>query len=388
MFFKNTALILALAIGLPLAALGLGEIDQRWGLSLLYLLPLGLGFVIGKTANFQWWKVTLGLLAGAIPIYLLSFTNVILVSFEYKIIWQVLWTFGLLPVWLGWLLGNEKRVGIWGWLGLGMVFLIQNTSPFGIGELEFRYVGCALSMGLLAYLGRGSSPWRHLAVLGPWALMESFMLFFSGDFVAQGVGIYGLLVPLAVYAAVTALPSQRLRLAGVVGTTFLAAVFAYGAIPGIMFQSSYEQARDLSIPFNLFQSVNQDGTPASQFDDKVVYVDVWSTRCGACVAMYPEIEKLHSQYKNHPQVRVVGIVPEEMDPLERVSAFADRNELDFPILLDTTGFLVEKFSLEGVPLSFIATPDGKVLDVHPGFSEIYAEEYWARTREQLQRLGG
>jgi thiol-disulfide isomerase/thioredoxin len=62
---------------------------------------------------------------------------------------------------------------------------------------------------------------------------------------------------------------------------------------------------------------NPDGTTAllSSLKGKVIYVDVWATWCGPCLAAMPHLEELKKKYENNPNIAIVSLSVDDNDPV-------------------------------------------------------------------------
>jgi thiol-disulfide isomerase/thioredoxin len=93
---------------------------------------------------------------------------------------------------------------------------------------------------------------------------------------------------------------------------------------------------DLAIDFEV---VTPDGgrTSLSSLKGKVIYIDIWATWCGPCMAEMPYLEQMKEKYKSIPDVAIVSLSIDDRDPiwlrdLERRKAGGIQWRIDRPKL--------------------------------------------------------
>jgi thiol-disulfide isomerase/thioredoxin len=78
----------------------------------------------------------------------------------------------------------------------------------------------------------------------------------------------------------------------------------------------------------------------------------------------PSIEELAQQYKDNG-LKILLINLKEKDEL--VTSFVSRNNYSSTVLLDVDGKVAEKYSVFGIPVSYLIDKHGKVVTRSPGF---------------------
>jgi peroxiredoxin len=77
----------------------------------------------------------------------------------------------------------------------------------------------------------------------------------------------------------------------------------------------------------------------------------------------PYINNQYNHYKdNGVQVLAVNVSESEL----AVNQFAERKELDFPIVIDTDGQVQTAYGINPLPATFLIDKDGKVVKYHTG----------------------
>ena len=97
----------------------------------------------------------------------------------------------------------------------------------------------------------------------------------------------------------------------------------------------------------------------SNYRGKVVMVNFWATYCGPCIKEMPSMANLKSKLAGKPfEILAIDMAEEKAD----VSAFMQRYKIavNFPILLDTEGEVIEQWMVSAVPTTFIIDPQGNI----------------------------
>jgi peroxiredoxin len=96
----------------------------------------------------------------------------------------------------------------------------------------------------------------------------------------------------------------------------------------------------------------------SDFKGKVVFINFWTTWCGACIVEMPAIESLHQRLKDRNFV-ILAVDLEE--PPEEVKRFLAAYKLTFTALLDKDGEVSRSFGVHAIPTTFIIDKDGAMI---------------------------
>jgi thiol-disulfide isomerase/thioredoxin len=99
----------------------------------------------------------------------------------------------------------------------------------------------------------------------------------------------------------------------------------------------------------------------SDLSGRVVFLNLWSTWCGTCVAEMPSIQALYDSLKDGP-VTFLIVSDESLDTLQR---FAKRQGLTLPIV-QSVSTMPKQFEFQGVPLTVVLDKTGKVVLAEEG----------------------
>ena len=101
----------------------------------------------------------------------------------------------------------------------------------------------------------------------------------------------------------------------------------------------------------------------SELQGKTVYVKFWTTWCPLCLAGLEEFAALEKQYKDSEDVAIISVVTPGLNGevgKEDFIAWAESQQLSFPILFDETGSLTREFGIRAYPSAVYLNKDGKV----------------------------
>ena len=100
----------------------------------------------------------------------------------------------------------------------------------------------------------------------------------------------------------------------------------------------------------------------SNLHGQAVLVNLWATWCPPCRAEMPAIQKMYDEYKDRGLV-VLAINMTYQDNAAAVLPFTQEYKLTFPILIDDTGDVGDKYELRSLPSSFFINRDGFIQEV-------------------------
>ncbi|MER1984484.1 MAG: TlpA disulfide reductase family protein [Solibacillus sp.] len=99
----------------------------------------------------------------------------------------------------------------------------------------------------------------------------------------------------------------------------------------------------------------------SDLRGKNVILNFWATWCAPCEAEMPHFQKYYDQYAGQDNVEIIGVnATYAKEKIERVKQFTKSYDLTFPILLEPTGTVAERYEVLTIPTTFFIDAEGKV----------------------------
>jgi thiol-disulfide isomerase/thioredoxin len=118
-----------------------------------------------------------------------------------------------------------------------------------------------------------------------------------------------------------------------------------------------------------------------EYRGKVVIMDFWYRGCGWCMRAMPQVKQLAAEFKGQPVV-VLGM---NTDRDEADAKFVvDKMKLDYQTLKIEQN-LPEKYGVQGFPTLIIIDQQGKVHDMHVGYSPTLQREVGEIVRQLLAK---
>lgn len=100
----------------------------------------------------------------------------------------------------------------------------------------------------------------------------------------------------------------------------------------------------------------------SELRGQAVLVNLWATWCPPCRTEMPAMQKMYDEYKEYGFVVLAVNLTYQDDP-SAIVPFTQEYGLTFPILLDETGVVAEKYELRSLPSSFFIDHNGIIQEV-------------------------
>lgn len=101
---------------------------------------------------------------------------------------------------------------------------------------------------------------------------------------------------------------------------------------------------------------------------QVILLNFWQTWCEPCVAEFPHMRRMYEANKDKGFV-MFGIAMDGPETVANVPAFAKRNQLNFPVLLDEDSHVAAIYNpKKSAPLSILIDRSGKIAVVREGYN--------------------
>ena len=99
---------------------------------------------------------------------------------------------------------------------------------------------------------------------------------------------------------------------------------------------------------------------------KVVVLDFWATWCPPCRAEIPDFIALQKKY-SAVGLAVIGVSVDQAS-LKTVKAFAEKNGINYPVVLADNKIVDSFGGIDGLPTTFIIDRKGNIVKQHLGFT--------------------
>lgn len=92
--------------------------------------------------------------------------------------------------------------------------------------------------------------------------------------------------------------------------------------------------------------------------EKPLLLNFWASWCGPCRQEAPDLRKLYEKYKDRVDFYAVNLTINDQ-PAE-AAAFVKEFKLPFPILMDETGEVAQKYEIVSIPTTYLIDKEGIV----------------------------
>jgi thiol-disulfide isomerase/thioredoxin len=135
--------------------------------------------------------------------------------------------------------------------------------------------------------------------------------------------------------------------------------------------SSENPADFVGKPSPAFETRDIEGKPVASGklsgDGKIVVLNFWGLRCGACLAEMPSLNDLQERYKD--RVVILGVNNDGIDGPFLAKQIGKMNlKINYTVLPDPEMKLVDLFRMTVAPLTLIMDSKGKVRYQHVGYA--------------------
>lgn len=101
----------------------------------------------------------------------------------------------------------------------------------------------------------------------------------------------------------------------------------------------------------------------ADYQGQYVLVNFWATWCPPCRAELPD---LVSYYEAHADQGFMLIGVNERESPSLINSFLDSSALDFPVVMDSDGRVMQQYGVSAMPSSFLVNPQGQIVQMWSG----------------------
>ena len=113
-----------------------------------------------------------------------------------------------------------------------------------------------------------------------------------------------------------------------------------------------------------FKYADKDGNKLSlsSFNGNLIYVDVWATWCGPCVAEIPSLQKLESDYHGKNITFMSVSVDEDKEAWEKM--VADKELSGIQLWADGWSKITKDYAIFGIPRFMLFDTEGNIISTN------------------------
>lgn len=106
---------------------------------------------------------------------------------------------------------------------------------------------------------------------------------------------------------------------------------------------------------------------ADYLGKKAIVLNFWATWCEPCIAEFPHLRKI--QDANKDRLQILGVAMDGPESVANVPAFAKRNQINFPVLLDEDSHVAAIYNpKKSAPLSVLIDKQGRITSIREGYN--------------------
>jgi peroxiredoxin len=163
----------------------------------------------------------------------------------------------------------------------------------------------------------------------------------------------------------------------------------YFAVPWITYNSKSTNDNLIAhdkIEFSLFDLEHPSKFVSNaDLEGKVVLLDFWFRKCGACMRQYPQIEKVYEHFKDNQNVKIY-FVNSGIDDIASINGFIEKQGIQVPVLIDQNSVLCQRLGVLEFPQYLLLDKKGKVREVHIGYSQDEISVFEKYTIEKIETM--
>jgi thiol-disulfide isomerase/thioredoxin len=107
---------------------------------------------------------------------------------------------------------------------------------------------------------------------------------------------------------------------------------------------------------------NKESTTDSNFNNKIVLLDFWTTTCGVCFQKFPQLQAVYERYQQDSSVLILAVdTPLEEDKPNQAFEMIKQRNYTLPVVITKEADLAEKWGVVGYPTTFVINPTGQIV---------------------------
>ena len=154
---------------------------------------------------------------------------------------------------------------------------------------------------------------------------------------------------------------------------------------GLMNASAETVTEDIDFNYDFqIKDLNGNRLDFRQFENKVVFLNLWATWCGPCRAEMPTIQKLYEKMNGDPNVAFVMLSIDKDKDLPKVIRYLKDKEYTFNGYMPS-GYLTEQLNVPSIPTTFVISKEGKILTKEVGTTNFNTNRFYKFLKEESEK---
>ncbi|WP_194975641.1 TlpA family protein disulfide reductase [Aquiflexum lacus] len=116
------------------------------------------------------------------------------------------------------------------------------------------------------------------------------------------------------------------------------------------------------VPDFSFVDIDGNAVKMSDLKGKLVYIDIWATWCGPCIAEHPHWDKMKEEYKDKPVAFLTVSIDDTKEPWEKMVKNKKMDGLQWFAENAWQSELTQFFMVNAIPRFLLLDTEGKILD--------------------------
>ena len=159
-------------------------------------------------------------------------------------------------------------------------------------------------------------------------------------------------------------------------------LFSIALVGLLFFSNTNAELMKGEAPNFTLKSLRGDNIKLSEHRGEVILLSFWATWCDKCKQHFPVLNNIYLKYRDDG-FTLLSINTEDADDIKKVKKWLKGRRVAYPILLDNTHAVADKYEVADMPSTYLLDRDGHLRYVNNGFEEGYEDEVLKRVRELM-----